>query len=101
MVFLRQIFLWARFQKFLVVLFISYNISHTIKFFSIVNSNKRTSSTIPFGYGKLQTKIPKIGTPPQRNIELKKHEQTVSADLEEEKMLWRHHPVFDVNDYFK
>ena len=66
-----------------------------------MNANKRTGSTMPFGYGKLQTKIPKKGIPPRRKRELRKHEQKVSADLEEEQIVVAPSSIFDVNQYLK
>ena len=56
---------------------------------------------MPFGYGKLQTKIPKKGIPPRRKRELRKHEQKVSADLEEEQIVVAPSSIFDVNQYLK
>ena len=53
----------------------SYRSRFLTQFFLIVNANKRTSSTMLFGYGKLQTKRPKKGIPPQRKRELRKHER--------------------------
>ena len=50
----------------------------TVQYFSnnhyfvfIINANKRTSSIIPFGYGKLMTKKNERGIPPRRNREVK------------------------------
>ena len=40
-------------------------------FVSIVNAKKRTSSTMPFGYGKLKRKRKKKGIPPRRKREVK------------------------------
>ena len=54
-----------------------------------------------FGYVTLQTKRPKKGIPPQRKRELRKHEQTVSVDLEEEKIVLAPSLIFDVNQCLK
>ena len=66
-----------------------------------MNANKRTSSTMNFGYGNLKTKIAKKGIPPRRKREVKKSEQTVSAELEEEKNVVAPSSIFDVNQYLK
>ena len=56
---------------------LSCNIIHTVQYFSnnnvfeSVNENKRTSPTMPFGYGKLKTKRKKKIIPPLRKREVK------------------------------
>ena len=67
----------------------SCRIIHTVQDFSnnhysvfIVNANKRKISAMPFGFGKLKTKIKRKGIPPRRKREVKKYEQKLSADLE-------------------
>ena len=67
----------------------------------IVNANKRTSSTMPFGYGKLKMKRPEKGIPPRRKREVKKYEQTVSADLKEEQIVVAPSSIFYVNQHLK
>ena len=56
---------------------------------------------MPLGYGKLQTKRPKKGTPPQRKRQLRKHKQTLSAYLEDETIVVAPSSIFDVNQYLK
>ena len=56
---------------------------------------------MPFGYGKLKTKRKKKRIPLRRKREVKKHEQTVSADLEEEQIVVSPSSIFDVNQYLK
>ena len=56
---------------------------------------------MPFVCGKLQMKRKKKLIYPQRNRELKNHEQTVSADFEEEQIVVAPSPIFDVNQYLK
>ena len=58
-----------------------------------MNENRRTSSTMPFGYGKIKSKIKNKGITPQRKREVKKHEQTVSADLQEKEMIVAPSPI--------
>ena len=75
----------------------------------IVNANNRTSLTMPFGYGTLDTKRTKKGMPPQRRRgvppqikrEVKNTNKTVSADLKEEKIVVATSSIFDVNQYLK
>ena len=66
-------------------------------FVFIVNANKRTSSTIPFGYGKLKTNRKKKGITPRRKREVEKYYQIVSSDLEEVKIVVVQSSHFDVN----
>ena len=52
-----------------------------------------------FGYGKLEMKREKKGIIPQRKRGVKKYYQTVSADLEEVKVVVAPPSNFDVNQY--
>ena len=56
---------------------------------------------MPFGYGKLMTKRKKKGIPSRRKREVKKYEQTVSADLEEEEIVVAPPLILDVYQYLK
>ena len=66
-----------------------------------MNTNKRTSLTMPFGYCKIETKIKKKVITPRRKRELNKYEQTVSVDLEEEHIFVSSSSIFYVNQYLK
>ena len=50
-----------------------------------MNANKKTILTLTSRYGKLNTKRKNKVIPPLREREVEKYEQTVSADLKEEK----------------
>ena len=61
----------------------------------------KTSSTMPFGYGKLKTKRKKKGVSLRRNREVQKYEQKVSTDLDKEQIVVAPSSIFDVNQYLK